>query len=145
MFSKSQIIIDKGRMDEDRLAQAIIRFFRDKKQLAVSSRKNSKGDIFIKAETYAEESIKSLRKMIGLDRPIIVEISREDYKSVKISVDIGKFREVSSDSVESLAAEIEETPFVFISASIGSLQMRKIAGEIISIAMEEVADCLTSN
>lgn len=84
--------------------------------------------------------------MIGLDQPIIVKISREDYKSVKISVGIGKFREVSSDSIESLAATYGEcTPFVFISASIGTLQMRKIAGEIISIAMEEVADCLTGN
>lgn len=83
--------------------------------------------------------------MIGLDQPIIVKISREDYKSVKISVGIGKFREVSS-SIESLAATYGEcTPFVFISASIGTLQMRKSAGEIISIAMEEVADCLTGN
>lgn len=99
----------------------------------------------MKQKLNAEESIKSLRKMIGLDQPIIVKISREDYKSVKISVGIGEFREESLDYAESLAATMEMTPLVFISVPVGVFQMRKIAGEIISIAMEEVADCLTGN
>ena len=39
----------------------------------------------------------------------------------------------------------ETMPFAFIGGAFGVFQMRKIAGEIISIAMEEVADCLAGD